>query len=135
MHRVSAFLGLTLRSPKTETLPGAHTYRQLRVIQTNTIDLNGNPGWTMEYFEHGQSGRPTKTVHGYSKAELGVLQDDLARWKDITLSATLVPEESGAHYLSCSGMGKTTVSINDEIIFKQEGDVKDPMGFMLGGVP
>ncbi|KAF2175424.1 glycoside hydrolase family 3 protein [Zopfia rhizophila CBS 207.26] len=113
---------------------GAHTYRQLPPMINNTISLDGRPGWTMEYFEHGKTENPIKVTHAYKDASLSPLFDDCAKWNDLHLSTTLIPDETGSHYLSCSGMGPTVVSINDKVIFEQKGNSEDSMAFLLGGV-
>lgn len=89
----------------------------------------------MEYFPQGEDNNPDKTAHGHANSVLHPLVDITAKWHRIKLSANFTPDESGSHYLSCSGLGKTTISINDKIIFEQKGDTNDPMAFLLGGVP
>ncbi|KAF2657383.1 glycoside hydrolase family 3 protein [Lophiostoma macrostomum CBS 122681] len=114
---------------------GAHTYRQLPPLGSNCTGVNGEPGWTVELFEQGQKQRPIHTDYGRKESVFSPLLDSSAKWKDVRMSATFVPTQTGAHYLGCSGIGPTLVYINGEPIFEQENDCEDAMGFLFGGIP
>ncbi|KAF2645487.1 hypothetical protein P280DRAFT_503631 [Massarina eburnea CBS 473.64] len=112
---------------------GAHTYRQLPPLSFNCTDSAGNPGWLLEVFEHGKT-ESTQRSSGHKEAAYSPTGESV-KWKDIQLSSTFVPTETGAHYLACSGMGPTIVTINDHVVFEQTVDAPDPMAFLLGGIP
>jgi beta-glucosidase len=114
---------------------GAQTYRLLPPLAHHCTDLKGNPGWTMEQFRQGHTDRPTKTTHKIESSEFSPILDNEAKEKEIKLTTTFVPTETGSHYLGCSGIGPTTVTINGEQVFEQKENSPDPMGFLLGGNP
>ncbi|KAF1953839.1 hypothetical protein CC80DRAFT_476672 [Byssothecium circinans] len=114
---------------------GAHTYRQLPPLSSNCTDINGKPGWLTELFEHGQTAKPTQTITGHKEAAFAPIGNTAALGKDVQVSSTFVPTETGSHFLACSGLGPTVVTINDQVVFEQKGDCVDFMAFCLVGVP
>ncbi|KAH3915954.1 beta-glucosidase [Parastagonospora nodorum] len=114
---------------------GAHTYRLLPPLAHHCTDLEGNSGWTLEQFRSGQTDKPTKTTHKIKESAFSPVLDVEAKDREVRLTATFVPTESGSHYLGCSGCGPTTVTINGEQVFEQKHNSPDPMGFLLGGNP
>jgi beta-glucosidase len=88
----------------------------------------------VRYFEHGKQGKPVETTNGHKEAAFSPVGDMNAKFKDIQFTTTFVPSESGSHYLGCSGIGPTRVSINDQVVFDQKTDCEDAMGFLLGGL-
>jgi beta-glucosidase len=114
---------------------GAHTYRLIPPLSHNCTDMQGNSGWTMEEFRKGYTDEPVNTTHKFAASTFTPLLDKSARGKEIKLSTTFVPSETGSHYLGCSGIGPTTVTINDELVFEQKSNSPDPMGFLFGGNP
>jgi len=106
---------------------GAHTYRLLPPLAHGCTDLSGTPGWTMEQFETGNLDKPSKTTHGMKSSEFSPLLDAEAKDKEIRVSSTFVPYESGSHYLGCSGIGPTSVTINGKVVYEQKGNSPDPM--------
>lgn len=101
----------------------------------NCTGLDGKPGWTIEFFNEGNTDTPTKTINGHKEAAFSPLADSSSKNKNIRLSATFIPERSGSHYLSCSGIGPTIVSINGQPVFEQSGNSPDVMAFLFGGNP
>ncbi|KAJ4301134.1 hypothetical protein N0V90_003224 [Kalmusia sp. IMI 367209] len=114
---------------------GAHTYRQLPPLATNCTYSEGKPGWILQAFEPGNHDKPTMTLPGHKEAAFTGLFNDDVKWKDIQLTTTFIPTNTGKHYISCSGIGPTVVKINDEIIFEQKESTNDAMGFLFGGNP
>lgn len=57
------------------------------------------------------------------------------KWKDLELTTTFVPTETGQHYIAGSGIGPTRVKIDDEVVFEQKKSTNDSMGFLFGGNP
>lgn len=75
------------------------------------------------------------TLTGHKEAAFTGLFNDDVKWKDLRLTTKFVPSETGEHYISCSGIGPTTVKINEETIFEQKENTHDAMGFLFGGNP
>jgi beta-glucosidase len=114
---------------------GAQTYRLLPPLAKHCKDAQGNHGWRMELFKDGDSKKPYKTVDNFKESAFSPILDHEAVGKEVRLSTTFIPSASGKHYLGCSGIGPTTVTINDKVVFEQKGNSPDPMGFLLGGNP
>lgn len=91
--------------------------------------------WTLEAFDPKHHDKPAYTLERQKEAAFNGLFNDHLKWKDLELTTTFTPTESGEHYIACSGIGPTTVKINDEVVFKQKESTKDAMGFLFGGNP
>lgn len=113
---------------------GAHTYRLLPPLAKNCRDSRGNHGWRMELFKDGES-KPCKTVDAFKESAFSPILDNEAIGKKVKLTTTFIPSTTGEHYIGCSGIGPTKVTINDRVVFEQKGNSSDPMGFLLGGNP
>lgn len=105
---------------------GAHTYRLLPPL---TAD------WTLKAFSGDNHDKPTLTLEHHKEAAFTGLFNEDVKWKDLELTSTFVPTESGEHYIGCSGIGPTVVKINNKVIFEQKGSTNDSMGFLFGGNP
>lgn len=114
---------------------GAQTYRLLPPLAKHCNDAQGNHGWRMELFKEGDSKNPWKTVDAFKESAFNPILDHEAIGKEVKLTTTFVSPASGKHYLGCSGIGPTSVTINDKVVFEQKGNSPDPMGFLLGGNP
>jgi beta-glucosidase len=75
------------------------------------------------------------TINGHKEAAYSPIGGFDAKFKDVRLSTIFTPSESGSHYLGCSGIGPTKVTINDRVVYDQKGDCEDAMAFLLGGIP
>ncbi|KAJ4361538.1 hypothetical protein N0V95_001790 [Ascochyta clinopodiicola] len=113
---------------------GAQTYRLLPPLAKHCKDAQGNHGWRMELLKDGES-KPWKIVDGFKESSFSPILDNEATGKEVRLTTTFIPSATGNHYLGCSGIGPTTVTINDRVVFEQKGNSPDPMGFLLGGNP
>ncbi|KAF1997998.1 glycoside hydrolase family 3 protein [Amniculicola lignicola CBS 123094] len=114
---------------------GAHTYRQLAPMGEGCTDLRGTRGWTVRLFEQGDKEKPVEIRHKHPEAVFSPLLEHSSKWKDVQLSSTFVPDETGSHYLACSGIGPTVVTINNEVVFTQKYNTPDGMAFLFGGNP
>ncbi|KAF2684696.1 glycoside hydrolase family 3 protein [Lentithecium fluviatile CBS 122367] len=114
---------------------GAHIYRLLPPLSAHCTDAEGKAGWTLQFFEHGKHGKPVQTTHGHKEAAFSALGGFESKFRDLQLSTTFIPPESGSHYLGCSGLGPTIVTINDQVVFHQKGNCEDAMAFLFGGIP
>jgi beta-glucosidase len=88
----------------------------------------------VQLFDHGKHGKPVETVNGHKEAAFSPVGGFAAKSKDIRVSTTFTPSESGSHYLGCSGIGPTRVTINDQVVYDQKNDCEDAMAFLLGGI-
>lgn len=113
---------------------GAQTYRLLQPLAKHCKDAQGNHGWRLEFFEEGKS-KPSKTIDAFKESAFAPLLDNEAANKHLKLTTTFVPSATGKHYLGCSGIGPTNVTIDGKVVFEQKGNSPDPMGFLLGGNP
>jgi len=121
--------------PYVLTISGAHTYRLLPPLAANCTDAEGKSGWTVQLFERGKHGKPIQTINGHKEAAYSPIGGFDAKFKDVRLSTTFTPTESGSHYLGCSGIGPTKVTINDQVVYDQKSNCEDAMAFLLGGIP
>lgn len=76
-------------------------------------------------FKDGDS-KPCKTVEAFKESAFSPLLDTDARGKQVKLTTTLVPSGTGKHYLGCSGIGPTTVTVDDKVVFEQKGNSRIP---------
>lgn len=114
---------------------GAQTYRLLPPLTKHCKDAQGNHGWRTELFKDGDRSKPWKTIDGCKESTFSPLLHQEALDKEVKLTATFTPPTSGKHYLGCSGIGPTIVTINGEKVFEQKTDSPDVMGFLFGGNP
>lgn len=114
---------------------GAQTYRLLPPLAEHCKDAQGGEGWTLEFFEKDEPSKACKTVNEFKESSLSPILDVEAASREVKLTTTFTPSVTGDHYLGCSGIGPTTVTINDKVVFEQKGNSPDPMGFLLGGNP
>ncbi|KAF4987769.1 hypothetical protein FDECE_15307 [Fusarium decemcellulare] len=112
---------------------GAHTFRFLPSIAENVVGLDGKPGFTFKLYEPGST-EPIETRHGHADSEVSVLTSFGFINKDVSLEATLTPQESNTYYFSCSGLGPSKLVIDDKVVFEQTENCGDAMGFLFGGV-
>ncbi|KAL6366062.1 hypothetical protein LRP88_00158 [Fusarium phalaenopsidis] len=120
-------------NPQHSALIRAHTFRQLPLLVDHILDLEGNPGFTYHIYEPGNS-TPTKTIHGYDKSEMSLLDGHILQNVEIDLIGTFHPPESASYYLTLSSLGPSQLFINDELILEQKANCPDAMGFLFGGV-
>ncbi|KAH6612414.1 glycoside hydrolase superfamily [Boeremia exigua] len=113
---------------------GAQTYRLLPPLAKHCKDTQGSQGWKLELFKAGES-KALKTIDGFKESSFSPIVDPDAAHKEVKLTTTFTPTATGNHYLGCSGIGPTKVSINDKVVFEQKDNSPDPMGFLLGGNP
>ncbi|KAH8731374.1 glycoside hydrolase superfamily [Phaeosphaeriaceae sp. PMI808] len=111
---------------------GAHIYRLLPPLSHNCTDIQGSSGWTLEMFSKGIADKPSKIIHKVKDASFSPLVDPEAQNKEIRMTTTFVPSETGAHYLGCSGVGPTTVTVNGNLVFEQKESSSDSMAFLFG---
>ncbi|RSL87845.1 hypothetical protein CEP52_015413 [Fusarium oligoseptatum] len=113
---------------------GAHTFRQLPLLVDHILDREGNPGFTYHIYEPGNS-TPTKTINGYDKSEMSLLDGHILHNVEIDLIGTFHPPESADYYLTLSSLGLSQLFINHDLVLEQKTNCPDAMGFLFGGVP
>ena len=113
--------------------PGARTLRQLPLISDNVVDNEGNPGFTLRKYNVGET-KSYQTINGHPNSEFSIhLNMDVVS-TEIELEGILTATNSSSYFMTLSGLGPSKVSINDKLVYEQEGSSPDPMGFLLGGV-
>lgn len=99
-------------------------------VAGTVVGLDGQPGFTRLLYEEG-SLEPVLTLHGYQHSAYSPLGSQESLNRTVEIVGDFTPNESGAHYLACSGIGATTVSVDDEVVFRQDSNCADPMGALF----
>ena len=118
---------------------GAFTRRLLVPLSNDSgcgrvVGLDGQPGFSRLLFELDNPTTPVSTQHGVEASTYSTLGSNESQWKIMELAADFTPEETGAHYLACSGIGPTEVIIDGEVVFSQDTNWHDPMGALFQAV-
>ncbi|KAJ5371233.1 family 3 glycoside hydrolase [Penicillium cataractarum] len=113
---------------------GAHTFRMLPYLRENVVDLTGGNGFTYKLFEPGQA-EPFYVKQGHEESFIDILSTFDVVEKEASLEGTFTATETDSYYFTCSGIGPSKLVINDELIYEQTENCKDPMGFIFGGAP
>ncbi|KAF2658601.1 glycoside hydrolase family 3 protein [Lophiostoma macrostomum CBS 122681] len=118
---------------------GAHRERLLPPIKKedtcgSVVGLDGQPGFTRLLYEDGQS-NPCSSLHGHPTSAYSPLGSNETFWKSLVIVGDFTPVETGTHYISCSGLGPTTLAVNDGVVFEQKGNCDDPMGSLFLAAP
>ncbi|KAK4235178.1 glycoside hydrolase superfamily [Achaetomium macrosporum] len=115
---------------------GVHRQRLLSPLSKDSsaagsvTALDGQPGFTRLLYEAGNP-EPVLTLHGYASSAYSPLGSQESLNRVVELVGDFTPNESGAHYMACSGIGATTVFVDDAIVFRQESNCADPMGALF----
>ncbi|CAG8234825.1 unnamed protein product [Penicillium salamii] len=116
-----------------EYAQGAHTFRQLPLMDKMVIDRDGQPGWTLDLFlNEDASGEPASSQHSDVPTYMPLFVKEA--WGSLRATTQFTPTQSGHHYLGLSGLGRSQILINGEIVYEQKGNCPDSMAFLLGGV-
>ncbi|KAK3307763.1 glycoside hydrolase superfamily [Chaetomium strumarium] len=116
---------------------GAHRQRLLPPLSKDSTaagsvtGLDGQPGFTRLLYEAGANPEPSSTLHGYPSSAYSPLGSQESLNRVVELVGDFTPTESGAHYMACSGIGATTVFVDDTIVFRQTRNSADPMGALF----
>jgi beta-glucosidase len=118
---------------------GAHRERLLPPIKKedtcgSVVGLDGQPGFTRLLFEQDQL-NPCSTLHGHPTSAYSPLGSNESFWKALEIVGDFTPSETGTHYISCSGLGSTTLAVDGEVVFEQKGNCADPMGSLFLAAP
>lgn len=118
---------------------GAHRERLLPPITKNSpygrvVGLDGQPGFTRLLFE-GDSTEPCSVLHGQPQSAYSPLGSQESLWRSLELIADFTPTETGDHYIACSGLGPTRITVGEAVIFEQKGNCTDPMGSLFLAAP
>ncbi|KAL2840404.1 glycoside hydrolase superfamily [Aspergillus pseudoustus] len=108
---------------------GAKAMRNLPVLSSNLMDDEGNPGATLHVW------RMSDIDEGGTKANVAeafFVSNEKSDATAATMTATFIPTITGNHYLGFSTVGNTTIFINDEPVFRYEGNYPDVMAFLFG---
>ena len=107
--------------------------RQLPLITENVVDNEGKTGFTVRKYNVGET-KPYQTTNGHPNSEFSLLMNMDVVNTNVELEGVLTATESATYYLTLTGLGPSKVYIDDKVIYEQEENSSDPMGFLLGGV-
>ncbi|KKK20922.1 hypothetical protein P175DRAFT_0454317 [Aspergillus ochraceoroseus IBT 24754] len=116
-----------------EFAKGAHTFRQLPLMAAEVVNRDGKPGWTLDFFTNEElKGEPASSTAVESPTYVPLFIKDA--WGSIKATASFTPSQTGQHYLAMSGLGRSKLTIDGEVIYEQKENCPDSMAFLLGGV-
>ncbi|KAJ5749170.1 uncharacterized protein N7511_010866 [Penicillium nucicola] len=116
-----------------EYAQGAHTFRQLPLMETMVVDRDGQPGWTLDFFlSEEPSGNPSSSKHSDVPTYMPIFVKEA--WGSLKASGRFTPTQSGRHYLGMSGLGLSKILIDGKTVYEQKENCPDSMAFLLGGV-
>lgn len=113
---------------------GAHLFRNFEPMQKDVYAVDGAPGLTLTRYSNREfAGEPDEVSTVDRAAYRPHFQNANSRQVQacLRLETAYRPSASGSHYLCFSGIGRSKLLINDEVIFDREG-VTDPVAFILG---
>ncbi|KAF2433366.1 hypothetical protein EJ08DRAFT_583929 [Tothia fuscella] len=125
-HRLGS--GVSITSAR-----GAHIFRIYPDLEQGTTNLLGEPGFLAEYFMTRDLTTKPFRIEKFPRGSLFTFMNtEVVGTIAFRFSTIYTPPETGKHYLSFSGLGSSRLFINDDLIFEQETDTTDVMGFFLG---
>lgn len=119
---------------------GAHRERLLPPLSKNSssgsiVDLSGRPGLSRVFFDPQKTDQePTKVVHEQTSVYSPLGSHD-SLWQTLEIVGDFTPSESGRHYLACSSLGPVQLYIDNDMVFEQKGNCRDPMGLLFLAAP
>jgi beta-glucosidase len=93
--------------------------------------LDGQPGFSLSFYDPSHPTSPTAVMHGYEKSAYSPMGSQKSLWKILELVGDFTPAETGNHCLAGSGIGRTEVFIDEEVVIQQEKNFSDPMGVLF----
>jgi beta-glucosidase len=116
-----------------EYAQGAHTFRQLPLMDKMVVDRDGQPGWTLDLFPSEEpTGEPASSKHSDVPTYMPIFVKEA--WGSVKASGSFTPTQSGRHYLGMSGLGRSKILIDGKTVYEQKENCPDSMAFLLGGV-
>ncbi|KAJ6170632.1 hypothetical protein N7485_007978 [Penicillium canescens] len=116
-----------------EYAQGAHTFRQLPLMDKMVVDRDGHPGWTLDFFlSEEPTGEPSSSKHSDVPTYMPIFVKEA--WGSVKATGRFTPKQSGRHYLGMSGLGRSKIAIDGKTVYEQKGNCPDSMAFLLGGV-
>ncbi|KAF2644813.1 hypothetical protein P280DRAFT_443852 [Massarina eburnea CBS 473.64] len=112
---------------------GAHIFRVYPDFEIGCKNAKGNPGFLAEYFKELSASASPFRVEEFPRGSFTTLMNThVVGSKTVRFTTTYRPPVSGNHYISFSGLGPSTLSINGALLVDQREPTKDSMGFLLG---
>jgi beta-glucosidase len=135
-YRVTAEEGLRAAlgdAVEFEYAQGAHTFRQLPLMDKMVVDREGQSGWTLDLFlNEDATGEPSSSRHSDMPTYIPIFVKEA--WGSLKATARFTPTQSGHHYLGMSGLGRSKILVDGETVYEQKENCPDSMAFLLGGV-
>ncbi|KAJ9491401.1 Beta-glucosidase B [Penicillium thymicola] len=116
-----------------EYAQGAHTFRQLPLMDKMVVDRDGHPGWTLDFFlSEEPTGEPSSSKHSDVPTYMPIFVKEA--WGSVKATGRFTPKQSGRHHLGMSGLGRSKIAIDGKTGYEQKVIRPDSMAFLLGGV-
>jgi beta-glucosidase len=135
-YRVTAEEGLRAAlgdAVEFEYAQGAHTFRQLPLMEKMVVDRDGKPGWTLDFFlNEDATGESSSSQHSDVPAYMPIFVKEA--WNSLKATTRFTPTQGGRHYLGMSGLGRSKIIIDGKTVYEQKENCPDSMAFLLGGV-
>ena len=135
-YRVTAEEGLRAAlgdAVEFEYAQGAHTFRQLPLMDKMVVDRDGQSGWTLDLFlNEDATGEPSSSQHSDVPTYMPIFVKEA--WGSLRATAHFTPRQSGRHYLGMSGLGRSKILIDGKTVYEQKENCPDSMAFLLGGI-
>lgn len=118
---------------------GAHRERLLFPLSAEDLGgtvtgLDGSSGFSLLLFKSNEKD-PAIVRHGLPASEYSPLGSSESFQRTVEIIGDFKPTETGLHYISCSGFGPTEAYIDDQLVFEQKDNTKDPMGTLFKAAP
>jgi beta-glucosidase len=118
---------------------GAHKQRLLAPISKDSkcgtvVGLDSKPDFTRLLYDISDTSKSTSELHGYENSVYSPLGSQEAMNKMLEIIGDFTPNESGAHYIACSGIGSTEIFIDGKRVYQQEGNCQDQMGALFSSM-
>ncbi|KAI1870584.1 uncharacterized protein JN550_005127 [Neoarthrinium moseri] len=112
---------------------GTHIFRVYPDLIEGSKNRAGNVGFTADFYSSPDlSGDPVWTEHYARGFFTSMMNNNVVKPLSARFATTFTPSVCGKHYLSFSGMGPAKLFIDGKLIYHQEKETRDSMGFFLG---
>ncbi|KAL3478320.1 glycoside hydrolase superfamily [Aspergillus californicus] len=117
---------------------GAHRERLLFPLSAEgpegtVTGLDGSSGYSLLLKSDEKQSAVSR--HGLSASEYSPLGSNESFQRTLEIIGDFTPAETGLHYISCSGFGSTQAYIDDQLVFEQKENTRDPMGMLFKAAP
>ncbi|KGO63637.1 Glycoside hydrolase family 3 [Penicillium italicum] len=130
-HRITLAEGLRDafkdRGLEIECAKGAHTLRKLPLMVDHVKNDEGKPGWSMQFLHPKDPAGVWRHIGEPSYTPTAPGNEGMT----VRATTQFCVPASGRHYLSLSGLGPSSLKINGDEVYRQDGNCPDLMAFIL----